>query len=214
MTRVMEFVKLFDPAGFARVTMTKSPQDYAKVKIPVPAFLTACILMSTAISKQNKIRFLLGIFDENDNLHLEEDEFISHIQALFTGLAALFGLKGVTPMQRIETFAKYVFARIAAASEASEAEAGSKTPSLSFPRIEEWLRGNVPDAVNLPFVLLLQRFCLGDEEDPDRFEDEDRKFRLSHRAPVDPPMETSTALGASFLNRHEVVLAEAIYNQC
>ena len=41
-----------------------------------------------------------------------------------------------------------------------------------------------------------------------------RKFRLSHRAPVDPPMETSTALGASFLNRHEVVLAEAIYNQC
>eukprot|EP00435_Cladocopium_sp_Y103_P075553 s436_g59.t1 len=60
MGRVMEFVKLFDPAGFARVTMTKSPQDYAKVKIPVPAFLTACILMSTAISKQNKIRFLLG----------------------------------------------------------------------------------------------------------------------------------------------------------
>ena len=92
-----------------------------------------------------------GIFDENDNLHLEEDEFISHIQvhcarnspeestlcqvilkylaniaaqlqsmashgyfsvdhgpfigpcrfceALFTGLAALFGLKGVTPMK-------------------------------------------------------------------------------------------------------------------
>ena len=32
----------------------------AQVKIPVPAFLTACILMSTAISKQNKIRFLLG----------------------------------------------------------------------------------------------------------------------------------------------------------
>jgi hypothetical protein len=39
---------------------------------------------------------------------------------------------------------------------------------------QEWLRGNVPDAVNLPLVLLLQRFCLGDEEDPDRFEDEDR----------------------------------------
>lgn len=210
MTRVMEFVKLFDPAGFARVTTTKSPQDYAKVKIPVAAFLTACILMSTAISKQNKIRFLLGIFDENDNLHLEEDEFISHIQALFTGLAALFGLKGVTPMKRIETFAKYVFARIAA----SEGEAGLKTPALSFPKIEEWLRGNIPDAVNLPFVLLLQRFSLGDEEDPDRFEDEDRKFRLCHTAAVNPPMETSNALGANFLNRHEVVLAEAIYNQC
>ena len=28
--QVMEFVKLFDPAGHARVTMAKSPQDYLK----------------------------------------------------------------------------------------------------------------------------------------------------------------------------------------
>lgn len=28
--QVMEFVKLFDPPGHARVTMTKSPQDYLK----------------------------------------------------------------------------------------------------------------------------------------------------------------------------------------
>ena len=41
-----------------------------------------------------------------------------------------------------------------------------------------------------------------------------RKFRLCHTAAVNPPMETSNALGANFLNRHEVVLAEAIYNQC
>jgi hypothetical protein len=30
--QVMEFVKLFDPTRFARVTMTKSPQDYAKAE--------------------------------------------------------------------------------------------------------------------------------------------------------------------------------------
>lgn len=41
-----------------------------------------------------------------------------------------------------------------------------------------------------------------------------RKFRLSHTSPVDPPLETAAALDASFLNRYEVVLAEAIYNRC
>ena len=41
-----------------------------------------------------------------------------------------------------------------------------------------------------------------------------RKFKLSHTAAVNPPMETSHSLDASFLNRHEVVVADAIYNQC
>ena len=31
----MEFVKLFDPPGHARVTMTKSPQDYLKAGVDV-----------------------------------------------------------------------------------------------------------------------------------------------------------------------------------
>ena len=33
--QVMEFVKLFDPPGHARVTMTKSPQDYLKAGVDV-----------------------------------------------------------------------------------------------------------------------------------------------------------------------------------
>lgn len=37
----------------------------------------------------------------------------------------------------IEICGRHQPGRIAAASEASEAEAGSKTPSLSFPRIED-----------------------------------------------------------------------------
>jgi len=33
---------------------------------------------------------------------------------------------------------------------------------------------------------------------------ESRKFRLSHRAPVDLPLETSASLDARFLNRNSV----------
>ena len=33
----------------------------------------------------------------------------------------------------------------------------------------------------------------------------DKKFRLSHTHPVDPPMETAASLDATFLNRHEVI---------
>ncbi|OLQ12234.1 Clavaminate synthase-like protein [Symbiodinium microadriaticum] len=47
-----------------------------QVKVSTPAFLTACILMSTAISKKQKVRFLLGVFDENDNRFFEMPEFI------------------------------------------------------------------------------------------------------------------------------------------
>ncbi len=41
-----------------------------------------------------------------------------------------------------------------------------------------------------------------------------RIFRLSHSAPVQPPIDTTLVLDVSFLDRHEVVLAEKIYNHC
>ncbi|CAJ1354558.1 unnamed protein product [Effrenium voratum] len=85
MPKVLEFVKLFDPAGYERVNSIKSPQDYAKVKVSVPAFLTTCIMMSASISKKQKMRFLLGVFDENDNRTFEEGEFIAMLQVWTVG---------------------------------------------------------------------------------------------------------------------------------
>jgi len=206
--RVMEFVKLFDPPGHARVTMTKSPQDYLKVKVPVAPFLTACIIMSSAIAKQHKLRFLLGIFDESDKLRLQENEFVALVQALFVGMAALFGLKSAPPTQRIETYSKYLYSRVAELDP-------EQTGSIPFALLEEWLLGKTQDPASLPFALLFERFSVSrDEENPDQFEDPDRIFRLSHKAPVQPPMDTTLALDVGFMDRHEVVLAEKIYNHC
>ncbi len=108
------------------------PIWFLQVKVPVAPFLTACIIMSSAIPKQHKLRFLLGkvadcvrflyprpahcaeeytleilvnwqswilslnsegpdflhpgpgtgIFDENDKLRLQMNEFVDHVQAL------------------------------------------------------------------------------------------------------------------------------------
>lgn len=208
MPRVLEFVKLFDPPGYERVSLARSPAEYAKVKMPMHAFLTACIILSQTISKKQKIRFLLGVFDEDDSLTIEEEEFSAHLQALFAGLSAIFCIKGARPRARIEPLAKQMFSRM------SDHTAENST-SLPFSLVEEWLHGDLDDPLATTFALLLQRFApAGMEDDPEQFEDEDRKFRLSHTSPVDPPLETAAALDASFLNRYEVVLAEAIYNRC
>eukprot|EP00435_Cladocopium_sp_Y103_P044752 s424_g12.t1 len=138
--RVMDFVKLFDRPGYARASQTKSPQDYVRIKLPVSPLITVCILMSTAICKKQKIRFLLGILEE---------EFVEMLLALFRGMAAMFNLLNMK-----------------------------------------------------------------EEEDPEIFEDEDQKFRLSHTAPVDLPLETAASLDATFLNRHELVVAHKLFNYC
>eukprot|EP00913_Durusdinium_trenchii_P020959 g19695.t1 len=80
--------------------------------MPMHAFLTACIILSQTISKKQKIRFLLGVFDEDDSLTIEEEEFSAHLQALFAGLSAIFCIKGARPRARIEPLAKQMFSRM------------------------------------------------------------------------------------------------------
>ncbi|CAJ1412835.1 unnamed protein product, partial [Effrenium voratum] len=213
MPKVLEFVKLFDPAGYERVNSIKSPQDYAKVKVSVPAFLTTCIMMSASISKKQKMRFLLGVFDENDNRTFEEGEFIAMLQAVFTGMASVFGMlankDGMPSTQRMECLAKRLFQRI------SDSSGSLGSESLSFSVIEEWFLGETDDPLNVPFALFMERHStVSGEDDPELFEDEDRKFRLSHTAPVDPPMETSASLDSSFIGRHETVMARKVFDLC
>ena len=44
---------------------------------------------SEAEAKTQKIRFLLGVFDENDDRCFDEDEFVEMIQALLRGMGAM-----------------------------------------------------------------------------------------------------------------------------
>ena len=47
-------------------------------------------------AKSQKIRFLLGIFDENDDRCFDEHEFIEMIQALLRGMGAMYLGSGKT----------------------------------------------------------------------------------------------------------------------
>ncbi|CAJ1394540.1 unnamed protein product [Effrenium voratum] len=91
--KVLEYVKLFDPHQYQKLITTKSALDHSRVKVSVPAFLTSCIVMSTSISKKQKISFLLGCFDENDNLNLDVAQWSSMmLSAFLTGVASFFSV--------------------------------------------------------------------------------------------------------------------------
>eukprot|EP00434_Breviolum_minutum_P023430 symbB.v1.2.020666.t2/scaffold1753.1/size103005/2 len=225
MPRVMEFVKLFDPMAYAKANSSKAAQDLERARLPVSPLLGVCILMSSAIAKSQKIRFLLGIFDENDDRCFDEHEFIEMIQALLRGMGAMLGLmtvKDATPSNaRTKALAERMFHRIQdyhkrRHEEETEPEVKA-TPLGSVPCsvVEEWLLGESDDPLNLPLALFVKRFSVGaEDEDPEAFEEESRKFRLSHRAPVDLPLETSASLDARFLNRHEVIVSQRLFKHC
>eukprot|EP00913_Durusdinium_trenchii_P027979 g26233.t1 len=67
---------------------------------------------------------------------------------------------------------------------------------------------------SLPYALSIERFCPKFQpldEDPEAFMDADKKFYLSHRWPVNPPIESAVTHDASMLTRKEVVIARAIF---
>jgi len=229
MPRVMEFVKLFDPMAYAKANSSKAAQDLERARLPVSPLLGVCILMSSAIAKSQKIRFLLGIFDENDDRCFDEHEFIEMIQALLRGMGAMLGLmtvKDATPSNaRTKALAERMFHRIQdyhkrrahGHDDEEETPEVKATPLGSVPCsvVEEWLLGESDDPLNLPLALFVKRFSVGaEDEDPEAFEEESRKFRLSHRAPVDLPLETSASLDARFLNRHEVIVSQRLFKHC
>ena len=87
--------------------------------------------------------------------------------------------------------------------------------SVLFPAIEDWFLGLTGDPLSAPFALFLERFSVrGLEDDPEVFEDEERKFRLSHTAPVDAPMETAASLDSSFLRRSQIKVVRDLFNHC
>lgn len=156
----------------------------------MPAFICTCIALSSTISKKQKLRFLLGVFDEDDSLCIDEREFVVFISAFLHGL----------------------FSRILAAF---PGEVTSDCQSLSFSTVEAWFLGDTGDPLAVPFALFMERRSdRGGEDDPEQFLCEEERFKLSHRHAVDPPMETAKVLDASFLRRHEMKVIREVFNQC
>ncbi|CAE7251684.1 unnamed protein product [Symbiodinium sp. CCMP2592] len=87
--------------------------------------------------------------------------------------------------------------------------------SAPFAIMEDWFLGESDDPLAVPFALFLERFAVpGEDDDPEMFEDEDRRFKLSHIAPVDPPMETAASLDSAFLTRSEIGIARDVLDIC
>lgn len=208
-TRVMELVELFDKAHAG------DPEDNVAARLPVDALLSASVLLSKVISKKQKTRFLLGIFDGNDQRLFDKGKLMRMMKAVYHGIAAMFGIQD-TNVERIETFACHLFQRILHVYEDQKGEVLGDATSLPSSLIEEWLLGHSDDPLNLPFVLFIERFSVpGQEDDPELFEEEARKFRLSHRSPVALPLETALSLDSrGFLRRHEVIAIDRIFSYC
>ncbi|CAE7351823.1 unnamed protein product [Symbiodinium sp. CCMP2592] len=223
MPKALEWVKLFDPPAYAQLQTTRSAMDHKKVKVLVPAFLTCGIFLSTTISKRQKIRFLLGMFDENDSQTFESSEFVEMISSFFYGIACAFALldfPGVAPKPSArQKLGKHLFDRVVKGAccrvpfwEAKKIKADDSAPLWL---IEEWFLGETGDPLSAPFAMLLERFSTrGLEDDPEFFEDEERRFKLSHTSPVEPPLETAASLDSSFLRRGEIGLVRKVYDEC
>eukprot|EP00435_Cladocopium_sp_Y103_P051831 s424_g16.t1 len=180
-TRVVELIELFDKANAG-----DSLEDNVAAQLPVDALLAVCVLLSKVISKKQKIRFLLGIFDGNDSRLFDKEKFMKMMKALYHGTASMFGIQD-TNVERIEILGEVL----------------GDTTSLPSALIEEWLLGHSDDPLNLPFVLFAERFS------------EAQKFRLSHQSPVQLPLETALSVDSrGFLTRHEVIAINRIFNRC
>ncbi|CAJ1457703.1 unnamed protein product, partial [Effrenium voratum] len=176
--KVLEYVKLFDPHQYQKLITTKSALDHSRVKVSVPAFLTSCIVMSTSISKKQKISFLLGCFDENDNLNLDVAQWSSMLSAFLTGVASFFSVDTEVLRKSAcrQVLSKRLFAGLLRTGLRKLAYWDAQTRicngSASFDMIEEWLLGETDDPLALPFALFLARFS--GLEEPELFEEDER----------------------------------------
>ncbi|CAE7236086.1 unnamed protein product [Symbiodinium sp. KB8] len=219
MPKVLEWIRTFDPAGYMKLQQTRAASEYRKVRVSIPAFLSAAIAMSSTISKKQKIRFLVGVFDENDSRTFELKEFTAMISSFLYGLECIFGIANLSGCSSRQNLGKQIFQRVLddALSKADSEEQRSKLEagSAPLPAIENWFLGLGGDPLSVPFALFLERFSVrGLDDDPEIFEHEERKFRLSHTAPVNPPMETAASLDSGFLRRSQIRVVRDLFRYC
>ncbi|CAE7236090.1 hypothetical protein AK812_SmicGene21019 [Symbiodinium microadriaticum] len=219
--KTMEVVRLFDPVGYAKLQHSKCTLDYRRVRVPVPAFFAAAIFLSTAIPKQQKIRFLLGMFDENDNGNLEITEFVDMLSSFFQGTACLFGLSEHPDMPKgaaKQQLGKTLFLRIMASASTRmsfwEAKSMLANGSAPFAIIEDWFLGGSGDPLSAPFAMLLERFserAVGVQMwQPQQC----KQLQLSHTAPVEPPVEADPMQDIACLSPSQIKVAHTVFNHC
>lgn len=246
--KVVDIIKLFDPAGHKRLSLASGTEGMRKCKIRMCELMTAGVVLSRLIATKHKLKFVLGLFDVDDSRTLDETEFAGFVTAFIYGLGAAFGLRhkddilpttksiqivvqrlynrlGEIAANRLKELCRgSTFDRSALVEAIRSRTAGGSTASTRGPRqivpfetLIGWCFREYQDPLALPYALSIERFCPKFQpldEDPEAFMDADKKFYLSHRWPVNPPIESAVTHDASMLTRKEVVIARAIFEYC
>jgi len=236
----MSLARLFDKQGIRRLSSEgQSSKTLGGIKVPACGVMLAGVWLSQVIDTQNKISFAFGLFDKDDSGNLSEEEFRSFAQAIFTGMALVFGAEPPPPSALHRLTAIYYRQMSACAArririalrrtislrepvmqQIRERQASQQPHAQQVPysALQDFVFGKVSeeDPLTLPFRLLLERF------NPNRsvtFMDEctdgEKKFKLSHSAPVPVPQEhSSKASVKDLLTRPEVVFSREMYQEC
>ncbi|CAE8703983.1 unnamed protein product, partial [Polarella glacialis] len=117
-SKCLGLVKLFDPNGFTRYSKEKTQANADKLKISMTEMITAGVLLSKLISSRQKLRFVFGLADLDDNRFLDEHQFGGVMALLIRGLCSAFavlGDEGITPRtDDIRKIVKRLYERISA----------------------------------------------------------------------------------------------------
>lgn len=112
--KVVDIIKLFDPAGHKR--LSTGTDGMRKCKVRICELMTAGVVLSRLIATRQKLKFVLGLFDVDDNRTLDETEFAAFVTAFIYGLGAAFGLRhkdDIMPsMKSIQTVVQRLYNRL------------------------------------------------------------------------------------------------------
>jgi hypothetical protein len=233
----MSLAKLFDKQGSHRLSIEgQSSKTLGGIKVPVCSVMLAGVWLSPVIATQNKIIFAFGLFDKDDSGVLSEQEFRNFAQAIFTGMALVFGAEPPPPsaLHRLtEIYYRQMSAhagrrirnalrRTVSLRDAVKQQIGerlaseSQTQQVPYSVLQDFVFGKASeeDPLTLPFRLLLERFNPNRSVTfIDEFTDGKDTFKLSHSAPVPVPQEGSSVSVRDLLTRPEVVFSREMYQE-
>lgn len=115
--RLKEVIKMFDPNGWRQLEQEgMTPATGSKIKVSALSLLTAGVMLSQLIPPKQKLRFVFGLSDLDDNRALDEQEFQNFIFAFIRGFGAVFGVAdeedGMPSPEAIRTIASRLYSRI------------------------------------------------------------------------------------------------------
>jgi len=187
--KVIDVIKLFDPAGHRRLSSGTGGEGMRKCKIEVRDFMTAGVVLSRLIATKQKLKFILGLFDKDDSRSLDEKEFANFVTAFIHGLGASFGLRQKEDVMPTETSIRIIVQRLynrlgeIAASRLKALRDGGTQETLAclaeairshqlgrpqakpprqlipFSTLVGWCFREYQDPLALPYALSIERFC-------------------------------------------------------